>query len=211
MNLKAYLVEKKNVKSETNSKNLIENGYVKVNGRKVLKPTIPVDDRDDITITDEEKVEVPESYWVMKKIQDNKAFVKKDDFVIDIESMDGGFPLFLEEFAEVLVLTKGNPLFENFDFPVKEFNPRDVGDLVSEKADVLINELEIDLIRSFQIFNDLMKFVKSGGKVLVHLTTKNREKSEVESMSRELFGTLGFGDIDIFTVDKKMYGLAKKV
>ncbi|MFB6075590.1 MAG: S4 domain-containing protein [Candidatus Aenigmatarchaeota archaeon] len=210
MNLKSYLVEKKNVKSKTNSKNLVENGYVKVNGRKVLKPTLPVDDRDEIEITDEEKADVPESYWILEKIQDEKNLIEKGDFVIDIESRDGGFPVFIEEFAEVLVLTKGNPMFDGFDFPVKDFNPRDVGDLVSEKADVLINELEIDLIRSFQILNDLMEFVKSKGKILVHLTTKSREKSEVVSMSEELFNTLGFVRIDIFTVDKKMYGLARK-
>lgn len=209
MNIKEYLVKKKGV-DEKVAKALVENEFVFVNGRKITDITIPVDERDEIIILDENKTKYPESYWILRKIQNELNLIEKGDFVIDVESRDGGFPLFIEDIGNVLVLTKGNPLLETYDFTVKQYNPRDIGEITSEKADILINELEIDLIHSFQILNDLLKFVKSEGKVLIHLPTKNRKRDEVQRIASEFLDKLRLDKKKIISADKKLYAFAKK-
>lgn len=216
MDLKNYLIEKKDVTNKINSENLIKNGFVLVNGRKVLRPFTPVDDRDKVVVLEEKKGKVPPSYWTLYNIQNEYNLIDKGDFVIDLESRDGGFPIFTRECnAEVLVLTKGNPSLENsdFNFEIKKCNPKEIKseDLGGREADLLINELEINLISSFQILDNLLPLLKEGGKFLIFLPTAKRGKSQILKISEEFIEKLRIERRGLYESRKDLYLYGKKV
>lgn len=212
MNLKQYLLEH-GVKSKETAEYLIRRRLVLVNKHPITNPDIPVDERDEIKILSEH-LDVPGSFWKLKEIQDKTKLIQTGDFILDIESKDGGFPIFARKTgAEVTVIGMGDLEFlkkYNVDFKkrnIMEINPKK---FFTTKFDIMINELRLDVMKSFQISEKFLNVLGTRGKLLLFLSTKGRSKDDVKEISERILVGYGFEPVEYFGDKKGLYVYAKK-
>ncbi len=213
MNLKKYLL-KKGAKSKESAEMLAKEGLVMVNGRTINDPEIPVGEKDDIKIFSD-KLKYPASFWKLKKMQDKKKIIKKGDFVLDIGSNDGGFPVFAKELkAEVNVINVEElEILEDYDIEFKKCNVMKVNPskMFNTKFDLIINELRLDIMKSFQILEKFLDVLDESGRLLIFLPTQNRDKERVKDIVDKMFENNEFYTEEFFEFDKGIYAYAKKI
>ncbi|MDD4543047.1 MAG: TlyA family RNA methyltransferase [Clostridia bacterium] len=95
--LDLYLTDKSLTKSRTSAKQHIKNGYVKVNGNIITKPSFLVDyDKDKIEINNDEKYVSRGAYKLLQAFSDFKINVN-GLVAVDVGSSTGGFTQVLLE------------------------------------------------------------------------------------------------------------------
>src|SRR3990170_6389957 len=97
MRLDSYLVEIGNFSSRSRAKRAIIEGFVKVNGKVIIRPSYDIEYSDNVAIT--EGLDKPAGYWKLKEIHEKTGLFKAGDSVLDIGSSAGGFLLFASEIA----------------------------------------------------------------------------------------------------------------
>ncbi|MCD6367679.1 MAG: hypothetical protein J7L45_01190 [Candidatus Aenigmarchaeota archaeon] len=212
MNLKQYLLEH-GVKSKETAEYLIRKGLVLLNNYPIRNPEIPVgrDDKIKILTTD---ISVPRTFWTMKEIQDKLSIIQTGDFVLDVEPKDGGLAIFSKRMgAEVTVLSINNMEFlKKEDIEVKKYNVIEIDPktIFKTKFDLIIEELELDIIKSFQILEKFLDVISKNGKLLIFLSTRGREEEDVREMSERILVKYRIEPIEYFKADKGLYLFAKK-
>jgi len=212
MNIRDYIL-KNGVKSKETANHLIKEGLVLLNGCAITNPDIPVGSTDDVKILDK-NTDVPGSFWELKKIQDSGNVIKKGDFILDIGSEDGGFPIFAKELkTEITVLSiEKLDFLEKKDIKFKECNVMLINpdDVLDTKYDLIINELKLDLIKSFQIFEKFLNFLSPRGRILFFLSGRDRNEDDIKDMAEKILNKHKFDVIDFYETKKGFYVYAKK-
>ncbi|MCD6477628.1 MAG: hypothetical protein J7K87_01365 [Candidatus Aenigmarchaeota archaeon] len=215
MHLLEYLL-KNYVKSKETARYLIDNELVKVNNCIATYPELPIGKNDVIEIMDTRFLDVPGSFWKLKEIQESSKIIKKGDFVLDIGSPDGGFPLFAKECgAEVTALAMDDSLgylsekgirIEKFN--IMKINPREI---FKNKFDLIINEIRLDIMKSIQIFEKFIPLIESRGKVLMFLSRRERNDDEVKEIIENVLGRERFRVVDFFKERRGTYAYLKRI
>lgn len=213
MNLEKYLL-KKGAKSKETVEMLAKEGLVMVNGRTVKDPEIPVGEKDDIKIFSD-KLKYPASFWKLKEMQDKKKIINKGDFVLDIGTRDGGFPIFAKELgAEVTVLNiEELEILEDYEIKFKKCNVMKINPkkIFNTKFDLIINELKLDVMKSFQILEKFLDVLGESGRLLIFLSTQNRDKERVKDIVDKMLENNKFYTEKFFEFKKGIYAYAKKI
>ncbi len=211
MHLYQYLL-KNGVKSRETAKYLISNELVKVNNCVVTYPELPIGKDDDVEIVDKRFLDVPGSFWKMKEIQDSINLIQKGDMVLDIESPDGGFPLFAKSMeALVTVLT-----IRDLDFlkgiDVKKCNVSKIDPKVffNHKFDVIINEMEVDIMKSLQTIERFIPLLSSKGKMLMFLSEKERRDNDLKEIVENVLRREKLEVIEFLKGKKGIYAYLKR-
>ncbi|RKZ26882.1 hypothetical protein DRQ26_03805 [bacterium] len=213
MNLIEYLL-KNGVSYRETAIHLIKSRMVSVNGRIVTYPDLPLQPEDKISVLREEYRDVPPSFWKLKEIQDSLKLIQKGDFILDVESPDGGFPLFAARMeANVILLTIKN----DFGFLKKEGIEiikknvlREIPEkFLSNKFDIIMIETGFDIMKNMQILEKLRPYIGSRGKLIMFLPSRGREN--VKEMAEEILLNQKLEAIEFFDTRKGFYVYAKAV
>ena len=89
--LDIFLFEKGFSKSRSNSKDLIKNGLVSVNGKVCQKPSFVVSAEDDIKVSESANLFVGRGGLKLSKAIDEFSIILKDTICLDIGASTGGF------------------------------------------------------------------------------------------------------------------------
>ncbi len=212
MDLVEYLLTH-GVKHKETALYMIKNKMVYVNGSPVTYPSIPVQSEDKVTLIHEEYKTVPPLFWKIREIQEEIELIQRGDFVLDIESPDGGFPLFACKVGGNVILVT----IRNMDWLKKEgveiikrnIVLEDPKEFLSTKFDVLMIETKLDVIKNIQILEKLRNLLDSRGKLIMFLPTRGREN--VKDVAEEMLLNQGLETIDFFSAKNGVYVYAKNL
>ncbi|VVB84143.1 S4 domain protein [uncultured archaeon] len=215
MRLDSYLVEIGNLGSRGRAKRSIIEGYVRVNGRVVTKPSFDVAYSDNVEVS--EGLDKPAGYWKLKEIQEKTGIIKDGDSVLDIGSSAGGFLLFASgiashvhgiEFSHEFRSELGKIVHEHPNVTVES------GDAFTmpfekEKFDVLLMDITVSPLSSIKALENILEALKSSGRLL--LVVKLPKKRDRDPILRKL-STLGLEIVEVLEPEKKeAYIIARKI
>lgn len=178
MRLDILLVEKGIVESRSRAKRAIISGQIKVDGRKVLKPSKQVSYDSSIEIIDEP--DVPGGYLKLKIIQDRTDLIHQGDIVLDLGSSVGGFLLFA---AQIASRVTGIEYSAEFMHRLRTME-KDHGNITvihgdvfkmppetmsQDKVDVLLIDITVEPEDSLLVLKRVLPLLKPGGRVLLVL------------------------------------------
>lgn len=215
MRLDSYLVEIGNLGSRGRAKRAIIEGYVKVNGRVITKPSFDIAYSDKIEIA--EGMDKPAGYWKLKEIQEKTGIIKKGDIVLDIGSSAGGFLLFASEIASHVHGIEFSREFRSELGKIAHERPNvtlEFGDAFtiafeSGKFDVVLMDITASPLSSIKALGNLLTALKRGGMLL--LVLKLPRERDREPILRNLSST-GLEIIQILESEKKeVYIIARKL
>jgi len=214
MRLDSYLVEIGNVGSRSRAKLVIIEGHVKVNDNVITKSSFDVAYSDKIEIT--EGLDRPAGYWKLKDIQEKTNIIKKDDFVLDIGSSAGGFPLFASElashvhgieFSREFRCELGKIAHEHTNISI-EFADVFTKAPENEKYDVLLLDITVNPQASLKALRNVLPSLKRGAMLLQ--VFKLPEKNDKEPIIQDLT-SMGLEIMEIIEAQKKeAYVIARK-
>lgn len=213
MRLDDYLL-KHGVRCKETANHLIKNSMVMVNGKIVTYTALPLEEKDRVEVLKEEYKDAPASFWKLKTIHESVDLIHTGDFVLDIESPDGGFPLFATRTgANTTVVT----IRENLDFlkhegievVSKNVVHEDMKKIFSSKFDLVIIELNFDIMKTMQVLEKLRCFVGSRGKVIMFLPSRGREN--IKEMIEEMLLNQKLIAVEFFDTLKGFYVYAKVI
>ncbi len=215
MRLDSYLVEIGNLGSRGRAKRAITGGYVKVNGKVIIKPSYDVAYSDTVEITD--GLDKPAGYWKLKDIQEKTNLIREGDAVLDIGSSAGGFLMFASgiashvhgiEFSHEFRSELGRIAHEHPNVTV-EFGDVFTMPFEKKKFDVLIIDITVSPLSSIKAVENALPALKRGGSLLQVLKLpKDRDR---EPILRKL-SSLGLEIIEILEPPKKeAYIIARKL
>lgn len=213
MRLDDYLL-KHGVKCKETANYLIKNEMVTINGKVVTYCPLPTDEKDKVEVLKEEYKDAPATFWKLKVIDESVGLIQNGDFVLDVESPDGGFPLFAARTgANVTLLTINEDLDflkrDEIEIIKKNVVREDPRDVLSSKFDVVINELGFDIMKTMQVMEKLRDFVGSRGKVIMFLPTKGRDN--VKELAEDMLLNQKLSVVKFFETRKGYYVYAKVV
>ena len=159
---------------------LVKNGMVTVNGKVVTYSRLPLEESDKIEVIKEDYKDVPASYWKLKAIHESINLIQKGDFILDIESPDGGFPMFAaRNGANLSMITIKDDLdflkSDGVEIIKKNIVREDILGVLSSKFDIVIIELNFDILKIIQIVEKIRNYIGSRGKLLMFIPDKGRE------------------------------------
>ncbi|MCK4634289.1 MAG: hypothetical protein KAT37_00270 [Candidatus Aenigmarchaeota archaeon] len=213
MRLDDYLL-KHGVRCKETADYLVKNMMVMVNGKIVTYTALPLEEKDRVEVLKEEYKDAPASFWKLKVIHESVDLIHTGDFVLDIESPDGGFPLFAARTgANTTVVT----IREDLDFLKREgievinknIVHEDLRKIFSSKFDIVIIELNFDIMKTMQILEKLRDFIGSRGKVIMFLPSRGREN--VKEMIEEMMLNQKLIVVKFFDTRKGFYVYAKVI
>ncbi|WP_406657178.1 S4 domain-containing protein [Methanolobus sp. ZRKC2] len=217
MRLDVYLVEMGYFKSRGRAKKAILDGYVKVRGTVIRKPSKDISAEDNIEV--EEGLDMPKGYFKLQGIQEATGLLSEGDSVLDIGSSAGGFLLFASEIvAEIkgvefskdfrselgkIVHEKNNVsviFADAFRSPLEEISP--------EQVDVLLIDMTLEPLDSVQALERLLPLLKSGGKFLLVVKMedcKNRKPilARIETCGVRVLEIIEPEQMEIYVVGEK--------
>ncbi len=209
MRLDDYLL-KHGVKCRETANYLIKNRLVTVNGRAVTYGALPLEDGDSVEINEKNK-DAPASFWKLKEIQESINLIQRGDFVLDVESPDGGFPLFAARSgANVTLVTIKDMDFlkcENVEIKKNNVVIENPEKVLSSKFDIIIMELGFDVMKTIQLLEKLRSFLGSRGRLLVFLPEKGRENAR--EMAEEMLLRQNLEVLNFFDSGKGFYVCAR--
>lgn len=215
MRLDSYLVEIGNLGSRGRAKRAIEEGYVKVNGKVVIKPSYDVAYSDNIEVT--EDMDKPAGYWKLKEIQEKTKIMKTGDTVLDIGSSAGGFLMFASEiasrvhgveFSREFRRELGKIAHERPNVTV-EFGDAFIMEFEKETYDVLLLDITADPLSSIKALENALPALKRGGRLMQVM--KLPKKKDLEPVLAKL-SSLGVEIIDVLEPEKKeAYVIGRKL
>ena len=213
MNLEEYLL-KNGARCRETALRLIENRMVMVNGKVVTYPRLPLEEKDRVEILREEYKDVPASFWKLKEIQETLQLIQKGDFVLDIESPDGGFPLFAarKKASVTLITIKNNLDFlkrEGVKIIKKNVFKENLEKILSSKFDMIMIETGFDVMKNMQILEKLRPYLGSRGKLIMFLPSRGREN--VKEMAEEMLLNQKLYVVNFFDTRKGFYVYAKVI
>ncbi len=211
MRLDELMVALGHASSRQGAKRLIKMGSVRVDGKKVTKPSLDVDFSSEICVLNEDR---PAGYWKLKMLDEKYGLIHSGDRVLDVGSSSGGFLLyacekagfvtgieFSKEFEEKL--RKIEDKFENvrvlfgdaFRVP-----PETLGIM-----DVILIDVTTEVDGSLKLLRKYTRILKKQGKVLVVF----KGVDEMDPTSSD------FGDLKILGIEKsprkEVYVVLKKI
>ncbi|UCG95476.1 MAG: hypothetical protein JSV92_00265 [archaeon] len=213
MRLDEYLL-KRGVRCKETADHLIKRCMVLVNGKPVTYPSLPVEESDKIEILKEEYKDAPASFWKLKEIDKDMKLIQTGDFVLCVESPDGGFPLYAaREEANVTLVTVRDDLDflkkEGVEIKKKNLLREDPKKFLSSKFDTVIIEIGLDIMKSIQLVEKMREFVGSRGKLIMFVPEKGRENAR--EMIENMLLNQKLGVVDFFETRKGFYVYAKVV
>lgn len=213
MNLQDYLL-KKGVRCRETAEYLIKNGLVTVNGKAITYPQLPVDGKEKLEILMENYMDAPASFWKIKEIDESVDLIKRGDFVLDVESQDGGFPLYAaRKKANVTLVTIRDDLdfLKKEDVYIKKGNivREDAGKIISSRFDMVFLEIGFDLMKSMQLIEKLRPHIGSRGRLLMFLPLRGREN--VREVAENMLFKQKLMVLEFFEARKGIYIYAKAV
>ncbi len=215
MRLDSYLVEIGNLGSRGRAKRSIIEGYVRVNGRVVTKPSYDVAYSDKVEVS--EGLDKPAGYWKLKEIQEKTGIIKEGDSVLDIGSSAGGFLLFASEIASHVRGIEFSHEFRSELGKIAHERPNvtvEFGDAFSmpfekEKFDALLMDITVSPLSSIKALENVLGALKSSGRLL--LVVKLPKKRDRDPILRKL-SSLGLEIVEVIEPEKKeAYIIARKI
>ncbi|NOZ82161.1 MAG: methyltransferase domain-containing protein [Candidatus Micrarchaeota archaeon] len=195
MRLDVYLVKKKLVSTRSKAKSAILRGLVKVDGKTVREPDFRVTN-ENVEVTDRYLAEMPSGYFKLKRLIEEEKIVEKGDTVIDLGSSSGGFLLAASEIASSVYGFEISPEFREAleNIRRKRKNVRVFfenvftvdPDVVPENADVILNDLTLDPISSFQALERFLSKLKPNGRVMMTVKLGDRNREDAENLVKTL-------------------------
>lgn len=187
MRLDAYLVEQGYVSSRGRAKRAIMEGWVRVDGRVIRKPSYDVDYENRVEV--EAGADRPAGYWKLRRIQEESGLIRPGDRVLDVGSSAGGFLMYAAEIAahvggieysgefraRLRRLARELPnvsviMGDVFTMPLKEIS--------AEGVDVILNDLTLDPPDSLSALERIIPLLRSGGRVLQVVKDANPKSIE---------------------------------
>jgi len=212
MDLVEYLLTH-GVKHRETALYMIKNKMVYVNGSPVTYPSIPVQPEDKVTLIHEEYKTVPPLFWKIREIQEEIELIQRGDFVLDVESPDGGFPLFACKVGGNVTLVTIRSMDwlkkEGVEIIKRNIVLEDPKEFLSTKFDVIMIETKLDVIKNIQILEKLRNLLDSRGKLIMFLPTRGREN--VKDVAEEMLLNQGLETIDFFSAKNGVYVYAKNL
>jgi|GEM_PF-2216737 len=213
MRLEEYLL-KHGVKCKETADYLIKNRLVKINGNVVTYAPLPIDECDVVEVIVKEYMDAPPTFWKMKEIDESTELIKRGDFILDIESPDGGFPLYAaRRKANVTLVTIRDDLnfLKKDNIEIKKWNAvkGDPKKIFSSKFDTVMIELGMDFLKSMQLLERLRDFIGSRGKLVIFLQSRGRDN--VKEMAEKMLPRYKLHPIEFFEGRKGFYSYSKVV
>ena len=213
MNLDDYLL-KSGVRCRETLDYLIRNGFVTVNGRKVSYSRLPLGEKDRVEILRESYMDAPATFWKLKEMDESLGLIKVGDFVLDVESRDGGFALYsARKKANVTLVTIRDDLdfvkAEEVCIVRKNVILDELEKFLPGRFDIVILELGFDVIKSMQLLEKIRPHIGSRGKLLMFLPEKGREN--VKEMAEKMLLKQKLQAIEFLDARKGFYVYAKAV
>ena len=215
MRLDSYLVEIGNLGSRGRAKRAITEGYVRVNGRVITKPSYDIAYSDNVEVS--EGLDKPAGYWKLKEIQEKTGIIKDGDSVLDIGSSAGGFLMFASEitshvhgieFSREFRSELGRITREHSNVTV-EFGDAFTMSFEKEKFDVLLMDITASPLSSIKALENVIGALKNGGRLL--LVVKLPKKRDRAPILRKL-SSLGLEIVEVIEPEKKeAYIIARKI
>lgn len=205
---------RKGTRCRETARYLIKNCLVHVNGKTVTYPGLPVEEKDKVEVLKEEYMDVPKSFWKLREIDNSLQLVQTGDFVLDVESPDGGFPLYAaREEANVTMVTvrKDLDFLKKEGIVIKNSNllRDDPKKVLSSKFDTVIIELGLDVMKLMQLVERLRDFFGSRAKLILFIPEKGRENTE--EMVEKMLLNQKLGVVELFDAERGFYVYAKTV
>lgn len=213
MNLDDYLL-KSGVRCRETLDYLVRNGFVTVNGRKVSYSRLPLGEKDRVEILRESYMDAPASFWKIKEMDESLELIKIGDFVLNIESKDGGFALYAaRKKANVTLVT----IRDDLDFLKaegvctirKNIVLEGPEKILSSRFDIVILELGFDVMKSMQLLEKIRPYIGPRGKLLMFLPEKGRENAR--EMAESMLLSQKLQAMKFFETRKGFYVYAKAV
>ena len=214
MRLDSYLVEIGNFSSRSRAKRAITEGFVKVNGKVIIRPSYDIEYSDNVVIT--EGLDKPAGYWKLKEIHEKTGLFKAGDSVLDIGSSAGGFLLFAREIASHVHGIEFSREFRSELGRIAHEHPGitvESGDIFAmtfdkEKFDVVLMDITASPLSSIKALLNVLPALKKGGTLL--LVLKLPKKRETEPILTKLM-SLGLEIINVLESEKEeAYIIARK-
>ncbi|MCS3923264.1 S4 domain-containing protein [Methanosalsum natronophilum] len=198
MRLDMYLVETGHFSTRTKAKKAIKDGFVRLDGLIVSKPSKRVNNADKIVV--ESGHDKPKGYFKLSYIQSHTNVLRSNDHVLDIGSSAGGFLLFSSEIVDHVQGIEYSLSFkEELDELVSIYDNISViyGDIFSihltefgdKKFDVILNDLTLDPQDSVTALSRVIPMLRENGRLIQVLKTETF--NEIEPISEKL-QELGF-------------------
>ncbi len=180
MRLDKLLVVKGYFTSRSKAKEAIKRGFVRVNGRRVTKPSVEVPMDVEIDVLVEER---PRGYWKLKELDEKWGIIREGDVVLDLGSSAGGFLLYASEKVGRDGRVYGIEFSKEFEERLREVerereNVRvfiddafkfDIQNL--EPLDVILSDLTLDPLSAFKATSRFLPLLKPDGKILFVMKT----------------------------------------
>ncbi len=119
-------------------------------------------------------------------------------------------PLACDNFKSVVWVCVDSGGYRTDNLKIVEANP--ITDSIDEKGpfDSIINNLSIDVMRSFQALERLLPLLKEGGRVLMRVEPHGRSGKELDVVVDTLVHDYSLKTVDSLELDKKTYLLLEK-
>jgi 23S rRNA (cytidine1920-2'-O)/16S rRNA (cytidine1409-2'-O)-methyltransferase len=215
MRLDEYLVNEGIISSRSRARRFIENGFVTVNGKVVMKPAYKVEHGSSISIREEDR---PQGYFKLREIQEKTGIIQPDDSVLDIGSSAGGFLLFASgiagdatgiEYSDEFKVQLKKVMDEcpNVEVIFDDAFNMDISRL-NKRFDVILNDMTVDPIASITVLMRFLPLLKENGRILQVIKLGDRESPD--SMIKKLEES-GLKVINVLHPEKKeAYAIASK-
>ncbi len=211
MKLYEYLI-KNGVKSKKTIDFLMKNRMVTVNDKIVTYPDTPINEKDKVEVLNNNYMDAPDSFWEMKEIDEEVELIQRGDFVLDIESCDGGFPLYCARNGgnTTLVTIRDDLSFlekDDVEIIKKNIIFEELKNMISTKFDIVIIEIKLDIIKVMQLLEKIRSCIGSRGKLLLFIPSKGR--SNIKEMTKEMLIKQKLEVKKFFETRKGIYVYAK--
>ena len=177
MRLDQYLVQNGHAKSRQRATDLIRSGVVFLNNKKAKKPSLPVEEGDEVTLTQEDHPYVARSGLKLKALLKKQRIDVKDKVILDLGSSTGGFTQVALEFdaARVYAVDVGTDqmdaelkkdkritLMENMD--ARKVGPEDLADdptiLTADLSFISLSTVLKEVLPKFKNLQTLCLLIK---------------------------------------------------
>jgi hypothetical protein len=138
-----------------------------------------------------------------------RFFSKNEDLLyVGDESI---LPLACDNSKAVVHICLDSSGFRSKNLKVIEKNPmsEDIGE--QGPFDSLVNNLEVDVMRSFQALERLLPLLKENGRVLMRVEPHGRSDEELRIVLDTLLHDYSLKTVDSLDLDKKKYIIAEKM
>lgn len=151
------------------------------------------------------------SFSTIQEINQKSKLIEPGDFVIYIEPGNIEFLNFIKEQDAEILIVSINPRFKGFKTKKCNVMKTPYQEISKKKADLIINELNLDPISSFQALGNVVPLLKDGGKVLISITMDKKDERDIKEMGKSLLAGLKLEPKEFLSIKNEKYIYAKSI